>query len=311
METTQIIYTKSRDFLQGKYLTIFGIFILVGVATGLVDWIGQFFSKETTWADLYTSTGFSVQLITLVLISTIFSLVTSMMQGLSNILPLYFIKDAKSGVQLSVIGVIKKYWKEFWPVFLITIVSGGIVALGVVLFVIPGIMLAILLSLSMYARVTKNTTTWDSLTYSWAIVSGRKWELVKKSVSGFVKINLKPILIAILLFILFPIITTSVMLAGISRLLVYIFFGVMGVYLAYLLVRASILFLSYTYHLFEEFERTAVKLDETQMNVLRDKLKKYFWISVIVGVIVLGVVLKFLPQIIDFVSDITEYVENS
>lgn len=311
METTQTIYTKSRDFVQGKYLTIFGIFILVAVVTGLVDGIGQFFSKEKTWFDLYTSTGFSAKLLTLVLISVIFSFVTSMIQGLNQILPMYFIKDAKNGVSLSAINVIKKYWKEFWSVFLITIVSASIISMGTVLFIIPGIMLAVLLSLSVYIRATKNTTTWDSLTYSWAIVSGRKWELVKRSISGFLKINLKPILIAILLFILFPIITTSVLLAGISRLFVYVFFGVIGVYLAYLFVRAGILFLSYTYHLCEEFERTAVKMDDNQMNALRDRLKQYFWISMILGVIVLGVVLKFLPQIIDFVSGMTEYVENS
>ncbi len=302
METTQTIYTKSRDFVQGKYLTIFGIFILVAVVTGLVDGIGQFFSKEKTWLDLYTSTGFSAKLLTLVLISVIFSFATSMIQGLNQILPIYFIKDAKSGISLSAIDVIKKYWKECWSVFLITIVSASIISMGTVLFIIPGIMLAVLLSLSVYIRATKNTTTWDSLTYSWAIVSGRKWELVKRNIFGFLKINLKLILAILLLFILFPSAMMFIALSGMPIILTYAIFALIGGYLAYLFVRAAIVFFSYTYHLFEEFERTAVKLDDNQMNALRDRLKQYFWISMILGVIVLGVVLKFLPQIIDFVS---------
>ena len=300
MESTQTIYTKSRDFVQGKYLTIFWIFVLVGVATGAVDWIGQIISKEKIWSDLYTSTGFSAQFITLMLVSTVFSFVTSMIQGLNKILPIYFIRDAKGGVSLSAITVIKKYWKEFWSVFLIILVSSGIISLGAVLFIIPGIMFALLFSFSVYIRAIKNTTTWDSLTYSWAIVSGRKLELVKRSVSGFFKINGKLILISLLLFILFSITTTFLGLTGISLIFVYIIFAIIGIYLVYLFIRAGIVFLSYTYHLFEEFERTAVKLDHNQMDALRLKIKKYFWVSAILGLVVFAIVLKFLPQIFEF-----------
>ncbi len=63
----------------------------VGLIAGIIDQIGQFISKEDTWVDLYTLTGFSGHLLTLVSVSSLFSFVISLIKGLNDILPIYFI----------------------------------------------------------------------------------------------------------------------------------------------------------------------------------------------------------------------------
>jgi hypothetical protein len=62
-----------------------------------------------------------------------------------------------------------------WPLFLVLVLSWLLTMLGLVLFVVPGIVVGVLLSVSVPALVVESTRVRDALFRSWNLVAGRWW----------------------------------------------------------------------------------------------------------------------------------------
>jgi hypothetical protein len=62
-----------------------------------------------------------------------------------------------------------------WPLFLVLVLSWLLTMLGLVLFVVPGIVVGVLLSVSFPALVVESTRVRDALFRSWNLVAGRWW----------------------------------------------------------------------------------------------------------------------------------------
>lgn len=69
-------------------------------------------------------------------------------------------------------------WKLVWKYLGVSIISGMVVFLGLVFFVIPGIVFGIWFSFSLYLMIDKKTSVIDSLEQSKALVSGFFWSVL-------------------------------------------------------------------------------------------------------------------------------------
>ena len=65
--------------------------------------------------------------------------------------------------------------KQLWPVVLLGIVVGLLVAIGLMLFVVPGVIIAVIYWVAIPASVVEGTRVGDSLRRSAALTRGHRW----------------------------------------------------------------------------------------------------------------------------------------
>jgi uncharacterized membrane protein len=71
----------------------------------------------------------------------------------------------------------KTDWTTFWRVVLASIIVMIFVALGMILLIIPGIIIAVRLSLTTFLIVDKKYSFWPAIKESWEITKGHSWSI--------------------------------------------------------------------------------------------------------------------------------------
>jgi len=76
--------------------------------------------------------------------------------------------------------VLKEGWAKFWPFLLISLLTGLVIGLGFLLFIVPGIIFTIWLAFSAYAVVCEDKKGFKALSRSRELVKGHWWATAKR-----------------------------------------------------------------------------------------------------------------------------------
>lgn len=85
---------------------------------------------------------------------------------------------AVEGKNLGIKETLVSAWKKAWRFFLVSLVRGLVTALGLILLVIPGIVLGIWFSFSLFIAISKGTSVKASLAKSKALTKGKFWPIL-------------------------------------------------------------------------------------------------------------------------------------
>lgn len=111
------------------------------------------------------------------------------------------IKQVKSGWKLSVEETYRIALPYFWPLVWVSLLSGLVVLGGFLLLLVPGVILAVMLSFSRIAVVVDDKRGMDALMWSKELVHGLWWEVFKRLISLGLLLGVVSILLGIVPYI--------------------------------------------------------------------------------------------------------------
>lgn len=77
-------------------------------------------------------------------------------------------------------NVIKEGWSKYWPFFLVSLLTGLVVGLGFLLFIIPGVIFAIWFAFPAYTVICEDKRGFKALSRSKELVKGHWWPVAKR-----------------------------------------------------------------------------------------------------------------------------------
>ncbi len=169
------IKQEAKTKIKGNLWTIWKAILLVGLISGGVSAILSAIFPSPVTSDMlqvYMETGKMPE----------FSSASQLVSTLANILlmPLtigvvaYILKFSRG--EKPEIKDIFGFYKNFLPIFVVTLLVGIFVGAGMILLVIPGIIVALMLSMCYYLLADGRTDMWQIIKDSAAMMKGHKWE---------------------------------------------------------------------------------------------------------------------------------------
>ncbi|GAI56590.1 unnamed protein product, partial [marine sediment metagenome] len=77
-------------------------------------------------------------------------------------------------------GVLKEGWSKYWPFFWVSLLTGLVIGLGFLLFILPGIIFVIWLAFSVYTVICEDKKGFKALSRSRELVKGHWWATAKR-----------------------------------------------------------------------------------------------------------------------------------
>ena len=184
---------KAKESLKGKWGTTLGVFILYGLATNLVSVIAS--PKPGT--DPNTTLQFSTNIISIVL-TALFVL------GYTT----YFLKLSRN--EEVEVNILWSKVNQFGRAFLATFLIGLAVGLGLILFIVPGIIFALMFSMTMKIMADDpEISAVDAMKKSAEMMKGHKGEYFTLCLSFLGWLILGVFTLFILYFWLMPYMETT------------------------------------------------------------------------------------------------------
>lgn len=174
-------YFKKENFIY--FLKMVGAQILVGIALGLPFFfvamfvfggLAFFTGNGTSAWEAPSPTLLAVLAPITVLVLVAFTIVSSWL----NVSMIVAVAQVAKKEIIPVGETLALGWKKTWSYLGVTFLTGIVVGLGFLFFVIPGIVLAIWFSLAMYIVVDKNMGVVGSITKSKELVAGLFWPIL-------------------------------------------------------------------------------------------------------------------------------------
>ena len=164
--------SKAKELLKDNLWNVFGAIVVVGVISFLIELIWKATGLTTT--ETYDIMGVSYEVTKTnslaSLIGSIISLITA--AGLSFYV-LNIVRGTKVGIN-EIFGYLKK---NILTIILVSILEGLFIAVGFVLLIIPGIVIALGLSLSSYVLIDNQDLSFmDVIKKTWEMMKGHKIE---------------------------------------------------------------------------------------------------------------------------------------
>jgi len=191
------ILKRARKFYKDNFKKLWPLYILGGL--GSMSFSGQNSNGDnstnsvpSTYSNIFSSIPWWAWTLIGILLTVIFIFLF-----ISKISLLKSISDAHKGQFLGVKDSYKKGFAIFWSFILIGIMISLSVCGATVLLVIPGIILSVYLSFSIFELVDKKKKGFQALLGSWSLIRGYWWALVGKSAM----IGLRILLIGLLYFL--------------------------------------------------------------------------------------------------------------
>lgn len=76
--------------------------------------------------------------------------------------------------------VIKEGWSKYWSFFLVSLLTGLVVGVGFLLFIVPGVIFAVWFGFSIYTVICEDKRGLKALSRSKQLVKGRWWSAAKR-----------------------------------------------------------------------------------------------------------------------------------
>lgn len=167
------LFSLSFKIYENKFWPLMGLIVLPALMLVLLALVfGLYFVLTTVLAAGTVLSALTIVLALLALLAVIFLIIFSV---LSKIALALVVKENLA--EFSIFAMLKKareYWKSyFWIGFL----GGLLTVIGFILFIIPGIILAIYWCLATWIFLDQGTRGWTALKQSQAMVSGYWWAI--------------------------------------------------------------------------------------------------------------------------------------
>jgi uncharacterized membrane protein len=165
------IKEEAKAKIKGNLWTIWKAILIVGLITGLVNGIlSAIFPMPQNALDIYMETGKMPSNSGQVISSIINILLMPITIGLVGYI-LKFTRGEKPEIK-DIFG----FYKNIVPILIVSLLVGLFVGLGFMLLVIPGIIVALMLSMCNYLLADGRTDAWQVIKDSAAMMKGHKWE---------------------------------------------------------------------------------------------------------------------------------------
>ena len=297
------ILQRARKFYKDNFNKLWPLYILGGLG-------GMSFSGGSHGSGGGSSTGsassssfnfFSIFPLWAWILIGVVLIAISIFLFISKISLLKGISDTNKGQFVGVKDSYKKGFGLFWSFILISIMVSWSVLGASVLFIIPGIILSVYLSFTIYELIDKQKKGFQALLGSWALIKGYWWKFVGRSIMIGLRIFLIgliyslailiPMLILVIPGMVFHI--TALLVAGVS-LGAIAFFCLFFVFLTPL----SMIAMFELYYSFCDVRASDKVVDEALNKKRKRKLVICMWLAPIVIVVslILATILISLGQ---------------
>lgn len=169
------IKEEAKAKIKGNLWTIWKAILLIGLISAGVNMILSSIFPATVTPDMlqtYLNTGkLPDGYSTNQLVSTLANIA---LMPLTIGVVAYILKFSRG--EKPEIKDIFDFYKNFLPIFVVTLLVGIFVGAGMMLLVIPGIIIALMLSMCNYLLADGKTEIWQTIKDSAAMMKGHKWE---------------------------------------------------------------------------------------------------------------------------------------
>lgn len=196
------IKTEAKKLIKGNKWNLIWPLLVIGVVTSILSNVFGGSTVTVNFNDLEDLSNVQTT-------SNPLSFVSSLASTFLNIAYIKYVLDfVKTGKfdANCIIDVIKKRWLCILGV---AILYGLAVGIGCIFLIVPGIIIALGLSMSTYLAVDTDLGPVDALKKSWEMMKGHKWEYFVFGLSFLGWILLTPFTLFILLIWLGPYMTVS------------------------------------------------------------------------------------------------------
>jgi hypothetical protein len=283
MEKSNVIFKNSKEFMEGKKKNIFKV-LLIPVVISLVSVIVNALYGSSMKTNIFLGLIMTVIFVASYLVRIIVDIITPF--ALIN-----FINSAHTGKMLSAIDSYKIGWKRVMSVFLLQLARVGVVFVGFVAFIIPGIYIAFTLMLADYSYIVRKKGVIGSLVYSFHIMQGNIWNLIKKHIYAV----LEMLIVGIPSIISLAVFVVSVVAA--TKQIAFIFLSLLGlagfIYFGIKTIKVLLVLQNYMYEVFKIIEKTKGEISEKDLEESKNRLKNFVRKIILVAVIVVIVGISF------------------
>ncbi|MEN9921369.1 MAG: hypothetical protein RLZZ517_347 [Candidatus Parcubacteria bacterium] len=277
MEKASVLFKNSKEFMEGKKKNLL-LVMFVPVAAGLISTlVGELFGISM-----------KVNVILGAIVFIILAVVTLGRFLIDFITPfafVNFIHSSHKGKILSPINSYKFGWRMTGSILLIQIARALIMFVGLAALIVPGIYLGFMLMLTEYSYITQKRGGKNSLVYSFHIMQGNIWNLIKKHLYAALEMCIPGLLALISLAILVTSSISSLKHLGFIPLAIlglagFIYFGIKT-------IKVSLVLQDYMYAVFKEIEKTKGDISEKDLAKSAAQLKNWITKSVLIALVVI------------------------
>lgn len=182
--TNREIKIKAKELIKGNVLKILVTILLIGIVCSVISGVVENLLKfvfETIGLNTVAKTGeklFGVELTTPTAVGNAITMITSFINTLGSFIVAFYVLNFVRGKEVEPNDMIEFLKRNVLKLFLIALIQKLVVGLGMVLFIIPGIILALGLSLVTYISIDEESlSAVDTLKKSWELMKGYKGRL--------------------------------------------------------------------------------------------------------------------------------------
>jgi len=145
-----------------------GVFLIPGIIALIVGIAGS--TDQETFLNVFSVAGLAI-----FIISFILAMMASIIYGAALIKSVSF---AEGGEKIDIKKAFLVAYQKFWLILATSIIAGVLMLIGFILFVIPGLILAVYFQFIMYVVIFENKWGVDAIKRSYEIVKGNFWWVV-------------------------------------------------------------------------------------------------------------------------------------
>jgi len=145
-----------------------GVFLIPGIIALIVGIAGS--TDQETFLNVFSVAGLAI-----FIISFILAMMASIIYGAALIKSVSF---AEGGEKIDIKIAFLVAYQKFWLILATSIIAGVLMLIGFILFVIPGLILAVYFQFIMYVVIFENKWGVDAIKRSYEIVKGNFWWVV-------------------------------------------------------------------------------------------------------------------------------------
>jgi len=298
------VVARARKFYKENFKKLWPLYLLGGLGS-----VSFSVSSDNSMFSPYLDFLKSIPLWAWIIFGIV-SILISIFLFISKISLLKSISDTNKDKFVSIKDSYKKGMSIFWTFISISIVAGIACTGALMLFIVPGIILAGYLSVSTYELVDKQKKGFSALLGSWALVSGYWWDLFIRSAMIGLRIIFISLLYSIAILIPFLLLFIPGMVLGIKFLMIsgivlacVAGLGLFGIFSIPLFTIATF---ELYYNLCEIQEAKGVVNEE-----LNRKRKSKLWISVILGIIAWVLIMVMIYALVIYYKDNAKYIPGN
>lgn len=174
-------YFKKENLIYIVKMVLAQILIGVGIAIPVVI-IGFLFAGSMAFLDASDAKMFIGRMLSLGPVVLLFAVGMTIVSSWLNASLLVAVSRIVNKKMIGVGETLSMGWKMVWKYLGVSILSGLIIFVGILFFIIPAIIFGIWFSFALFILIDKNTGVTESLSASKALVSGLFWPVLGRNI---------------------------------------------------------------------------------------------------------------------------------